>query len=159
MGTVPAFWGKPPFPLTKNFSCRFQIQPPLLYPSFVYALATRASHLEYHSQASPPARLPDLVSLTHSSPLPKRLTNSGLRMPWRQQRKSTRVHDPQPLHTVNSSLGINDCVRIVLRSHGAYVPQNISTQAQAFPEINIPRQKHRMSYTWPQHDRSAPPSP
>ena len=64
-----------------------------------------------------------------------------------QERKYTRVHDPQPLYTVDSSAGIDDCVRIVLGSHGAYMSHSISSQAQEIPEISIPCPKERMAYT------------
>lgn len=40
-------------------------------------------------------------------------------MSWRQERKRTRIHDPQILHADNSSLGIHHGVCIVGRAHGA----------------------------------------
>ena len=123
------FWGVSLLsilPAYKNLLLPLSNPTYLPYPSFVYALATRASHLEYHSQASPPARLPRTRQLDPLLSATERLTNSRLRMPRWQQGKSTRVHDPQPLYAVYSSLGVDDRVRIVLRSHGAYVSHNIS---------------------------------
>lgn len=45
------------------------------------------------------------------------LTNRTLRMPRHEDRESARIHNPQTLHSKDSSLTIHHCHRVVFRTH------------------------------------------
>lgn len=121
----------------------------LSWSSIVYALATRAIHLEYHSQASPPARLPRTRQL---DPLLSATEKTRKRSPADAPAAATEKYS-RPRSSTSARRILFPGYRRP-RSNRSSVPWSLRfTQHQHIsPSVsrdNIRSHEHRMSYTWP----------